>query len=86
MAKDPNFKFYPDNQSQQVSAYDKAVKDPKFLPWLHELTHLGYNKGITVESDHGECVGFLFIEGKTPEQALPEYEEFKRRWNAINQK
>ena len=70
-------------KNQIVSALNKAMQDPKFLPWLHQLTQLGYDQNVTVETTHGECVGFLFIEGKTPEQALPEYIEFKTRYNAI---
>jgi hypothetical protein len=68
---------------KQVSAAEKAMKDPNYLPWLHQLSTLGYEQGVMVESEHAECVGFLFIDGKTPEEALPEYKQFKTRIKAI---
>lgn len=62
----------------------KTFHDPAFLQWLHELTIAGYQNEVMIETDHLEVVTLLFREGKTPEQALPEYIEFKRRWTALN--
>lgn len=67
----------------KVSAAQKAIKDPKYLPWLHDLTEYGYSQGVMIESRFAETVAFLFLCDKSPEEALPEYLEVKRRYDAI---
>ena len=69
----------------KVSAAALAKENPDYEPWLQLFLLHANENGVTVESDHEESFAFLFLEDKTPEEALPEYVEFKRRWKAIHE-
>jgi hypothetical protein len=61
---------------------------PDFLKWLHELTTLGYKNQEMIRADHDaiqqmEVFEAFYNQGKTPAEALIEYQKFKKLYNSI---
>ncbi|MCW3125259.1 MAG: hypothetical protein JWO03_917 [Bacteroidetes bacterium] len=59
------------------------ILSPEYINWLHELTQLGYAKNLRIESAHKDRINILYTDGKTPEEALSEYIEFRKRLDEI---
>ena len=54
---------------------DKLFKESFFLDWLHRLTVAGYNEGITISADHRKEIALLYLDNKTPNEALADYKQ-----------
>lgn len=55
---------------------DDFYKDQRFIGWLHKMTILGYDKEISISSEHKEIVQGYYSAGYTPEDALEQYIAF----------
>lgn len=44
----------------------------EYLAWAHQLTTMGYEKGVMIPTESKEDVDELYSEGKEPEEALAE--------------
>lgn len=57
--------------------------EPKYLDWLHDLSTLGYEENIIINTSHRDAIEYFFKSGLTPPEALERYKNFVRRWKAI---
>lgn len=53
----------------------KKKKQKSYLTWLHELTVLGYQKNIVINSNHSDWIDEMYKSNMTPESALTEYQQ-----------
>jgi hypothetical protein len=55
---------------------DERFASVKYLNWLHELTHVGYDNDVMFCNDDSKLINELFLEELTAKEA---FEEFKKR-------
>lgn len=60
------------------------IETSNYGKWIDEMKKLADEGQITLDTiSHNDVLIFLFLEGKTTENALLEYQEFQRRYLAI---
>ena len=81
MKEKQDFKHFDEEKS-------KIKNTVGFMLWLHQLTVVGYNRDIMISTEHEDAIiGIYVMKGESDiEKCFDLYENFKKRWNALNVK